>query len=77
MKMGRKINICGLNLEKEFPKCLNNQKDLELNAIYGLAYFMSSDFKAGSVFVAKLDRIVLFEGVPIGINFKDYKVYNF
>ena len=76
MKMGRKINICGLNLEKEFPKCLNNQKDLELYGLYGLAYFMSSDLKAGSVFVAKLDRIVFFEGVLIGMNFKDYKVYN-
>ena len=74
MKAGRKMNICGLNRELEFPNCVKIKE--EKNDIYGLAYFLSSDYKTGSVFVAKLDRILLVEDVPISLKFNDYKVYN-
>ena len=48
----------------------------EKNDIYGLAYFLSSDYKTGSVFVAKLDKILLVEDIPISLKFNNYKVYN-
>lgn len=74
MKMGRKMNICGINLVSEFPKCLN--ENAKGNDIYGLAYFLSSDYKTGSVFVASLSDIVIIKGVPISLRFNDYKLYN-
>ena len=74
MKAGRKMNICGLNRPPEFPNCVKIKE--EKNDIYGLAYFLSSDYKTGSVFVAKLDKILLFEDIPIYLKFNDYKVYN-
>ena len=46
------MNICGLNRELEFPNCVKIKE--EKNDIYGLAYFLSSDYKTGSVFVAKI-----------------------
>jgi len=74
MKAGRKINTCGLNIALEFPDCVKIKE--EKNDIYGLAYFLSSDYKTGSVFVAKLDKILLVEDIPISLKFNNYKVYN-
>ncbi len=42
MKMGRKMNVCGINLSQEFPKCITAIEDG--GDIYGLAYFMGKDY---------------------------------
>ena len=58
MKMGRAMNLCGINEPKEFPNCIDVKEDK--NDIYGLAYFLSSDYKTGSVFVARLSDCLLY-----------------
>tara|TARA_Y100001970_G_scaffold91163_1_gene114972 strand:+ start:319 stop:2439 length:2121 start_codon:yes stop_codon:yes gene_type:complete len=74
MNTGRKMNVCGINLIFEFPKCFEEKIDKE--HIYGLAYFMSKDYKNGSVFVAKLQNVSVIEGVPVNMKFQNYKVYS-
>ena len=74
MKMGRVMNLCGINEPKEFPNCIDVKEDKK--DIFGLAYFLSRDYKTGSVFVARLNDVVTKEGIPISIRFNDYKVYN-
>jgi len=74
MKMGRKMNVCGINLSQEFPKCFTAIEDG--GDIYGLAYFMGKDYKTGSVFVAKLKKVLIVEGVPISMRFNNYKIYD-
>jgi hypothetical protein len=74
MKTGRPLNLCGINEPKEFPNCISIKEDK--NDIYGLAYFLSSDYKTGFVFVARLTEVAVEDGVPISMTFEDYKVYN-
>ena len=74
MKTGRPLNLCGINEPKEFPNCISIKEDKD--DIYGLAYFLSSDYKTGSVFVARLTEVVVVDGVTISMTFEDYKIYN-
>lgn len=74
MKMGKKMNICDISSQNQFPKCLeSNTKE---DNLYGVAYSMSKDFLDGSVYLTKVKSINVIDGIPVSIKFEDYKIFN-
>ena len=86
MKTNKKLNVCGLNIGREFPLCLGSKKttlskvEYEIknnsNKTYGVSYFLGENYQSGSVLIAKIDKIVLIDDIPMEMTFKNYKIYN-
>ena len=85
LKSGRKVNLCDINPTsnassiKRFDMCVEEyQSEKELDGkIYGVSYFLGENYISGSVLLAEIDQFIFADEIPLQINFKNYKLYNY
>ena len=85
LKSGRKVNLCDINPTsnassiKRFDMCVEEyQSEKELDGkIYGVSYFLGEKYISGSVLLAEIDQFIFADEIPLQINFKNYKLYNY
>jgi len=75
MKTNKKLNVCGLNIQHEFPECIEKHSGSEGN-IYGTTYFLGENHTKGSVLIAEIDEVLQIDNIPIEMLFKNYTIYN-
>jgi len=44
---------------------------------YGISYFLGKNYITGTVLIAKIDQIILANGLPMQVAFRDYKIFNY
>jgi len=85
LKSGRKVNLCDINPTsnassiKRFDMCVKEyQSEKELDGkIYGVSYFLGEKYTSGSVLLAEINQFIFDDEIPLQINFKNYKLYNY
>ena len=85
LKSGRKVNLCDINPTsnassiKRFDMCVEEyQSEKELDGkIYGVSYFLGEKYTSGSVLLAEINQFIFDDEIPLQINFKNYKLYNY